>query len=68
MNDELATALTRAAVRYRMPAPQLSGDVAFSISPQRPDLQARIDAAIDAVKSDGRFDRINTKYLPFRLQ
>jgi len=46
----------------------LSGDVAFSISPQRPDLQARIDAAIDAVKSDGRFDRINTKYLPFRLQ
>ncbi len=51
-----------------LPAPQLSGDVAFSISPQRPDLQARIDAAIDAVKSDGRFDRINTKYLPFRLQ
>jgi ABC-type amino acid transport substrate-binding protein len=51
-----------------LPAPQLGGDVAFSISPQRPELQKRIDAAIDAVKSDGRFDRINTKYLPFRLQ
>lgn len=51
-----------------LPAPSLGGDVAFSINPQRADLRPRIDAAIDAVKNDGRFDRINTKYLPFRLQ
>ncbi len=51
-----------------LPAPLLGGDVAFSISPRRPDLRPRIDAAIDAVKNDGRFDRINSKYLPFRLQ
>lgn len=51
-----------------LPDPALGGDVAFSISPQRPELRARIDAAIDQVKNDGRFDRINTKYLPFRLQ
>jgi ABC-type amino acid transport substrate-binding protein len=51
-----------------LPDPLLGGDVAFSISPQRADLRARIDAAIDQVKNDGRFDRINTKYLPFRLQ
>ena len=31
-------------------------------------LQPRLDAAIDRIKRDGRFDRINTKYLPFRLQ
>jgi ABC-type amino acid transport substrate-binding protein len=46
----------------------IAGDVAISINPKRADLQPRIDAAIDQIKADGRFDRINTKYLPFRLQ
>ena len=48
--------------------PSVSGDVALSIAPQRADLRPRIDAAIDRIKADGRFDRINSKYLPFRLQ
>jgi len=51
-----------------LPDPLLGGDVAFSISPQRKDLPARLDAALDQLKSDGRFDRINSKYLPFKLQ
>lgn len=46
----------------------ITGDVVLSINPRRADLQSRIDAAIDQIKADGRFDRINTKYLPFRLQ
>lgn len=48
--------------------PSVAGDVALSIAPQRADLRPRIDAAIDRIKVDGRFDRINSKYLPFRLQ
>lgn len=48
--------------------PAVAGDVALSIAPQRADLRPRIDAAIDRIKADGRFDRINSKYLPFRLQ
>jgi ABC-type amino acid transport substrate-binding protein len=51
-----------------MSDPLLSGDVRLSINPQQPELKERIDAAIDTVKRDGRFDRINTKFLPFRLQ
>lgn len=46
----------------------LAGDVCISIDPGQPQLKARIDAAIDAIKRDGRFDRINTQFLPFRLQ
>jgi len=46
----------------------LSGDVCVSIAPQRPELRARVDAAIDRIKRDGRYDRINTQYLPFKLQ
>jgi len=48
--------------------PELGGDVCLGISPGRTDLQPRLDAAIDRIKRDGRFDRINTKYLPVRLQ
>lgn len=48
--------------------PMVSGDVRLSINPKHPELQPKIDAAIDQVKRDGRFDRINTRHLPFRLQ
>lgn len=48
--------------------PLLGGDVGISIDPRQPALKERIDAAIDAIKRDGRYDRINTQFLPFRLQ
>lgn len=48
--------------------PMVSGDVRLSINPRHPELKPQLDAAIDQVKSDGRFDRINTRHLPFRLQ
>ncbi|MBI2307107.1 MAG: amino acid ABC transporter substrate-binding protein [Rhodocyclales bacterium] len=48
--------------------PLLTGDVCISIDPRQPGLKERIDAAIDTVKRDGRYDRINTQFLPFRLQ
>lgn len=51
-----------------MTDPALGGDVCLSVNPRRADLRDRLDAAIDTVKNDGRFDRINSKYLPFRLQ
>lgn len=51
-----------------MSDPLLGGDVCISINPKRTDLPARLDAALDQLKSDGRFDRINSKYLPFKLQ
>lgn len=48
--------------------PMLSGDVRLSVNPRHPEIKEQLDAAIDQVKSDGRFDRINTRHLPFRLQ
>lgn len=48
--------------------PQLAGDVCFSVSPRAPELLARLNDAIDRIKRDGRFDRINTRFIPFRLQ
>nr|WP_299159334.1 transporter substrate-binding domain-containing protein [Accumulibacter sp.] len=46
----------------------MSGDVGFSIDPRNPQLRDHINAAFDQIKRDGRFDRLNTEYLPFRLQ
>ncbi|MBK9573815.1 MAG: transporter substrate-binding domain-containing protein [Rhodoferax sp.] len=36
-------------------------------SAQQPELVDRINAAIDQIKRDGRFDRINTRFVPFSL-
>ena len=49
-------------------APELSGDVCYGVNPRDPELRDRIDEAFDQIKRDGRFDRLNTEYLPFRLQ
>jgi len=51
-----------------MQAPELSGDVCYGVDPKNPELRDRLNAAFDQIKRDGRFDRLNTEYLPFRLQ
>ncbi|WP_296566470.1 ABC transporter substrate-binding protein [Zoogloea sp.] len=48
--------------------PQLAGDVCLGINPRMPELRARLNDAIDRIKRDGRFDRINSRFIPFRLQ
>lgn len=46
----------------------LSGEVAISVSPKKAALQERLNGAIDKLKRNGRFDQINTQFLPFKLQ
>lgn len=48
--------------------PALSGDVSIGVSTAQPQLVERLDKAIDTIRRNGRFDRINTEFLPFRLQ
>jgi ABC-type amino acid transport substrate-binding protein len=47
--------------------PELAGDLAFGISPRRPELKEEIDAALDRIKRNGTYDRINSRFLPFRV-
>jgi ABC-type amino acid transport substrate-binding protein len=47
--------------------PTLAGDAAFGISRRRPELKEPMDAALDRIKNNGVYDRINTKFLPFRV-
>jgi ABC-type amino acid transport substrate-binding protein len=47
--------------------PDLAGEVAFGISPRRPELKEEIDAALDRIKRNGTYDRINSRFLPFRV-
>jgi len=51
-----------------MEDPSLGGDASFAISPRRPELKAQIDGAIERIKRNGRYDRINSTYLPFRIE
>lgn len=48
-------------------APELSGDASFGISPFRPELRKEINAALDRIKRNGTYDRINSRFLPFRV-
>lgn len=48
-------------------APELSGDASFGISSRRPGLREEINAALDRIKRNGTYDRINSRFLPFRV-
>lgn len=50
-----------------MEAPELSGDASFGISPQYPELKEQLDAALERLKRNGVYDRINSQFLPFRI-
>lgn len=47
--------------------PLIAGTLHMVINPKQAELVDRIDAAIDQLKRDGRFDRINTRFVPFSL-
>ena len=46
---------------------ELSGDVAFGISPRRPELKRPLDAALERIKRNGTYDHINSQFLPLRV-
>lgn len=50
-----------------MKAPELGGDASFGINPRRPDLKTGVDEALARIKGNGRYDRINSQFLPFRV-
>lgn len=47
--------------------PLVTGTLHMVISPKQAELVERINAALDQIKRDGRFDRLNTKFVPFSL-
>jgi ABC-type amino acid transport substrate-binding protein len=46
---------------------ELSGDATLGISPLRPGLRDEIDGALERIKRNGTYDRINSRFLPFRV-
>ncbi|MFZ2269736.1 MAG: transporter substrate-binding domain-containing protein [Azonexus sp.] len=50
-----------------MPDPELGGDASFAIAPARPELKQQIDAALERIKRNGTYDRVNSLFLPFRI-
>ena len=50
-----------------MSEPELGGEAAFGISPRRPELKEQIDGALDRIKRNGKYDHVNSKFLPFRV-
>jgi len=50
-----------------MPAAELGGYASFGINPRRPDLKEAIDEALEHIKRNGVYDRINSQFLPFRV-
>jgi ABC-type amino acid transport substrate-binding protein len=48
--------------------PPMNGTLHMVVNPKQPELAERVNAAIDQVKRDGRFNRINLQFVPFSLQ
>lgn len=49
--------------------PTMSGSLHMLISPKEAALVERLNGAIDQIKRDGRFDRLNSQFIPwFKIQ
>lgn len=46
---------------------ELDNNAAFGISPLHPELKPLLDKAIERIKQNGVYDRINSQFLPFRV-
>lgn len=49
-------------------ATELEGHASFGINPKRAEVKEQIDRSLENIRRDGTFDRINTQFLPFRVQ
>lgn len=47
--------------------PELDTQASFGVNPQRPELKEAFDRAIDNIKRNGVFDRINSRFLTLRV-
>ena len=50
-----------------MTVPELVGNSSFGINPRRPELKIAVDDALEQIKRNGVYERINTQFLPFRV-
>jgi ABC-type amino acid transport substrate-binding protein len=50
-----------------MDEPELSGGASFAISPRRSDLKPLLDDALDRIMRNGVYDRVNSRFLPLRV-
>jgi hypothetical protein len=50
-----------------MTVPDLVGNASFGINPRRPELKIAVDDALERIKLNGVYERINTQFLPFRV-
>ncbi len=52
---------------YPMNEPELTGATSFGISPLRPELKPLVDGALERLERSGVYDKINSRYVPFRV-
>lgn len=58
----------RLGLKYEaLPIPELGGEAAFAIAPQRAPLKGAFDNALERIKRNGVYDRINSLFLPLRI-
>ena len=50
-----------------MKAPELIGNASVGVNPQLPELKIAVDEALARIKRNGVYERINTQFLPFRV-
>lgn len=47
--------------------PELIGNASFGINPRQPELKVSVDNALERIKRNGTYERINSQFLPFRV-
>jgi len=58
----------RLGLKYELlQAPELESAASFAIAPHKAELKPVLDSALDKIKRNGVFDRVNSRFLPLRV-
>ena len=64
-NEQFATLGLESSV---LEVPELGGYARFAINPRHPELREQVNRALEKIKRNGTYDRINSEFLPFRVE
>ena len=47
--------------------PELTGETSLGVTPLKPELKKQLDQTLERLERNGTYDKINSKYVPFRV-
>ena len=64
-NDPALKAMSLNVIALKIP--ELTGETSLGVTPLKPELKKQLDQTLERLERNGTYDKINSKYVPFRV-